>query len=192
MIAYNSNAHQILDVFTEDLLKLQSAERKDKLLRRIATTLTAVMHKRVHVDGLDANEEKIGTYSKGYMAVRTGEYQNSDKFTKGKNKGNVKNAGVSRKGIARKKYNRNSDTKVILSLTRQMEIDLSVCEQNPIQTSYGYAIGYQNDFNYNKLIWNEGRYNKKILTELSSKEEDIIDLIVTKELEDVRANSQIN
>lgn len=189
MIAYNSNASQVIGIMKDDLLNLMSKENTDKLLRRVATTLTAVMHKRVHVDGLDANENTIGTYSKAYMAVRTGVYKNSERFTKGKNKGNVKNAGISRKGIERKKYNRNSDTKVILSLTRQMEIDLAVCEQNPIQTSYGYAIGYQNDFNYQKLIWNELKYKKPILTVLSKKEELLIDEIVKKGLENDRRSN---
>jgi len=206
MIAYNSNASQVIGIIKDDLLNLMSTEKKDKLLRRVASTVTAVMHKRVHTDGLDANENPIGTYSKSYMAVRTGEYQNSEKFSKGKNKGKVKNAGVytkygvnvggrryfvniSDKGIARKKYNRNSDPKVILSLSRQMEIDLAVCEQNPIKTSYGYAIGYQNDFNYQKLIWNEEKYKKKILTVLSKKEEMVIDEIVKSELENDRRSN---
>lgn len=189
MIAYNSNGSQVLDIINGSILKLQSKEENDKLLRTIASTLTAQMAKRVHKDGLDANEKPIGTYSKSYMVVRTGAYKNADVYSRGKNKGKNKNAGISRSGEKRKAYNRTSDTKVILSLTRQMENDLSICVQNPIKTSYGYAIGYQNDFNYDKLIWNEKRYNKKILTELSEKEEDIIDALVLNAIENVKRNN---
>ncbi len=64
-----------------------------------------------------------------------------------------------------------------------MEQDLSVCEKEPIKTSYGYAIGYHNDDNYDKLLWNEERYGKKILTKLSKGEEELIYYIVQKELD---------
>ena len=189
MIAYNSNARQVLDVVNGSILKLQSKEENDKLLRTIASTLNAQMAKRVHKDGLDANEQPIGIYSKSYMVVRTGAYKNADTYAKGKNKGKNKNAGISRSGEKRKAYNRTSDTKVILSLTRQMENDLSICVQNPIQTSYGYAIGYQNDFNYDKLIWNEKRYRRKILTQLSESEENTITLLVNNAIENVKPNN---
>lgn len=207
MIAYNSNARQVLDVVSGSILKMQSKEENDKLLRTIASTLTAQMAKRVHKDGLDANEQPIGTYSKSYMVVRTGAYKNADTYSKGKNKGKNKNAGtytkfglkvsksksffinIEKEAINRKAYNRTSDTKVILSLTRQMENDLSICVQNPIQTSYGYAIGYQNDFNYDKLIWNEKRYKKLILSKLSPSEEKTIDLIVNNAIENVKPNN---
>ena len=59
-----------------------------------------------------------------------------------------------------------------------MENDLVVCEENPIKTSYGYAIGYQNENNYDKLISLETRYKKKILTKLSKTEESVKDEIV--------------
>lgn len=187
MIQYNSNGSEVFGVIVADIKKLLTKEENDKLLRKIASTLTASMTIRVHQEGEAADGSKIGTYSPEYMKVRTGQFANSETYKKGKNKGKTKNAGtVSRgdnKGSKRKKYNRTSDTKVILSLTRQMEQDLSVCEQEPIKTSYGYAIGYHNDDNYDKLLWNEERYGKKILTKLSKGEEELIDYIVQKELD---------
>ena len=172
MISYNSNGSEVFGVFTA-AGGLLPPEIMDKMLRTIASTLTAAIHDRVHVNGLDSNEQPIGTYTPEYMKVRTNTFKSS-KIVRGINKGQ-----------ARKKYNRTADTKVILSLTRQMEIDMSVCEQNPIKTDYGYAIGYQNDFNFVKMQENEKRYGKPILTKLSKKEEQIIDSIVEKTLNNV-------
>lgn len=166
MIAYNSNGKQVMDAIKMDIQKKLSIEESDKLLRIIASTLTGVMRDRVHVQGKDSNEQQIGAYTPEYMKVRTGNFQSS-KIVRGVNKGQ-----------ARKKYNRTADTKVILSLTRQMENDMSICERNPIKIPYGYAIGYQNDFNYDKLLWCEETYKKKILTKLSKNEEILVDEIV--------------
>lgn len=68
---------------------------QDKMLRTIATTMVAVMRKRVHEDGLDANGSPIGTYSPAYLIERQ-----------------------------KKPYNRTADPKIILSRTRQMENDM--------------------------------------------------------------------
>lgn len=206
MIAFNSNGKDVLDAIKADLKGKASPQETDKLLRTIASTLTGMMRDRVHVQGKDANENQIGTYSKSYMAVRTGEFKNAERFKKGKNKGKVKNAGyytkyglkiakdksvfinIEDKKIARKSYNRTSDTKVILSLTRQMESDMSVCERNPIKIPYGYAIGYQNDFNFDKMTWLEKKYKKQILTKLSKHEEQVKDEIVNNYLNDRTTN----
>ncbi len=172
MISYNSNGAEVFGVFTS-AGGILPPDVLDKMLRTIASTLTAAIHVRVHVNGLDSNEQPIGTYTPGYMKVRTNTFKSS-KIVRGVNNGQ-----------ARKKYNRTADTKVILSLTRQMENDLSVCEQNPFKTDYGYAIGYQNDLNFVKIQENEKRYGKAILTRLSKKEEKIVDSIVEKTLNNV-------
>ena len=166
MIAFNSNGAEVFGVITRDLTALKSPVENDKLLRKIASTLTASMSIRVHEQGKASDGTQIGTYSPEYMKIRTGQYKSS-KVVRGINKGQQ-----------RKKYNRTSDTKVILSLTRQMENDLSVCEQSPIKTTYGYAIGYQNQLNMEKLENLELKYKKKILTKLSKEEESLIELIV--------------
>jgi len=93
MIAFNSNGKDVLDAIKADLKGKASPQETDKLLRTIASTLTGMMRDRVHVQGKDANDNQIGTYSKSYMAVRTGEFKNAERFKKGKNKGKVKNAG---------------------------------------------------------------------------------------------------
>ncbi|MDR2003949.1 MAG: hypothetical protein LBQ74_13030 [Prevotella sp.] len=145
----------------------------DAMLRAVASNILPKMRKRVHVEGLDADGSQIGTYSAAYMKVRTGNYGNSGKkdsgfFTKGKSavydtksKKAVKYEANKKTGSSgssmRPKYNRGDDPKVILSLTSQMEQHLTV-----IQISDGYGLGYENEFDYNKAVWNETRYKKSI------------------------------
>jgi len=73
----------------------------------------------------------------------------------------------------RKKHKRTSDTKVILSLTTQMEQDFTLGEKNPepTKTATGYGIGWQNEFNADKAKWNEEHFGKKIF-ELTDKEKE--------------------
>lgn len=143
----------------------------DAVLSQVTTQLVPVMRKRVHEDGQDASGSQIGTYSREYMSVRTGIYKSNGVYKSGPNKGKAKPVGVftkgPRKGQERPKYNRTGDTKVILSLTRQTENDMKA-----IPTEIGWGIGYSNEDNYNKIIWNEKRYGKKILTELTEQEDE--------------------
>lgn len=64
----------------------------------------------------------------------------------------------------REKNNRSADTKVIVSLTRQLENDWAV-----MPTEKGYGIGFNNAFNVQKMRWVEEQKGKKIAT-LSEKE----------------------
>jgi len=171
MIAYNSSGKEVVNILEQDLKSLTAAQG-DKILREIAQALTSAIVIRVHQEGKAADGSKIGTYSPEYMRVRTGQ---------------VKQTKKEGKGAARKKYNRTSSTEVILSLTRQMEMDLTTCEQNPAKIPNGYAIGYQNNFNYDKAVWNEQRYNKKILTQLSKEEEALALLILENRINDIFA-----
>lgn len=145
--------------------RLNSFDKSD-LCKEVATNIVPLIRVRVHVEGKASDGSPIGTYSKGYMRVRTGNYPETI-VVKGKNAGQYRErkkkgqAGVFTKGRnqgqPRPTYNRSTDTKVILSLTSQMEQDLK-----PIQTDNGYGIGYSNEFNYNKAVWNEKRYKKDI------------------------------
>jgi hypothetical protein len=159
MTQYNSNVSIVVGSLKQKLIGLK--ENPDAMLRTVAFTVLPEMKKRVHVDGRDSTGNQIGTYSTEYMKVRTGDFGNSGRFSKGKKKGEVKDAGViSRgpgKGKPRPKYNRTADTKVILSLTRQMENDMSV-----LPSGTGYGIGYNNQDNFKKSQYNEATYKKKI------------------------------
>lgn len=169
----NISINNTLDVLSD---KLKSFDT-DRLLTEVAVNVLPVMRYRVHVEGKASDGSPIGIYSKGYMKVRTGNYPETT-IIKGKNAGQFRDkkkkgqAGVFTKGVnkgqPRPTYNRSTDSTVILSLTRQMENDMKV-----IKTDNGYGIGYSNQFNYNKAVWNEIRYKKNIWS-LSESESNII------------------
>lgn len=189
MINYNSNIKVVIQAKLEQIQALRN--NPDPILRTVAMAVLPELKNRVHVEGKDSSGGRIGTYSPGYMVLRTGAYQNADKISRGKNKGKLKNAGVfTKKGatfftqedaetvtskkafvkiesqnIARPQYHRSGDTSVILSLTRQMENDLSV-----VATGNGYGIGYINPLNLKKARWCELTYKKKILSKLTKEE----------------------
>lgn len=164
MIEYSSNIEVVIAAKLAQLAELQN--NPDPVLRTVAMAVLPALLIRVHTDGKDSSGNQIGTYSPGYMVVRTGAYKNAGTFAKGAKKGEQKDSGKNvSTGAPRPKYNRTSDTKVILSLTRQMELDTSV-----IQTPNGYGIGYLNSFNYQKALWCEETYKKPILTELTTDE----------------------
>lgn len=152
-------------------------EDKDKLLLTVATAMRSEMATRIHEKGLAADGNLIGIYSPAYMRVRTGAFGNN-LVSRGKNKGRGKKgqAGIQTKrkinvlgtsffeditseNIQRPRYNRSSDPKVVMSLTRQMENDFVV-----IPTDTGYALGYNNPFNLKKARWGENTYRKKIFS----------------------------
>lgn len=184
MINYNSNISVVVGARLAQLKELQA--NPDPILRTVALTILPELKHRVHIEGKDSNGEQIGTYSESYMQVRTGNYKNSDRFTRGDKKGLNKNAGTftdrkitldkktgvfsgeDKVGTARPNYQRSSDPKVILSLTRQMENDLSV-----IDTPTGYGIGYLNPFNMEKAMNCEKIYKKPILSKLTTGELDL-------------------
>lgn len=142
-------------------IQLMSIADKAELTKEVAVNLLPEVKVRIHQEGQTATGDEIGTYTNEYLKLRTGNYGNSDKKTKGKSKGELKNSGVFTKGVnkgsARPNYNRTADPKVVLSLTRQTENDFSV---QPTDVSFG--LGYNNIENYNKAIWNEKRYGKLI------------------------------
>jgi hypothetical protein len=190
MISVNSNINVIIKAKLEQIQALKN--NPDPILRTVALAVLPEFKHRIHVDGKDSNGGQIGEYSPGYMKVRTGNYQDAAKIKKGakagefkdkKKKGEAgkftdrtirlnKNTGVftgeDKTGTNRPTYNRTSDNKVILSLTRQMENDLSI-----IPTGNGYGIGYLNPDNFKKATYCEAKYKKKILTKLTKEEKDL-------------------
>jgi hypothetical protein len=170
MINYNSNISVVIKAKLEQIQALKN--NPDPILRTVALAVLPELKHRVHVEGKDSSGGQIGTYSPGYMVLRTGSFKNAGKISKGANKGKLKNAGTFTKGKSEEKagttrpqYHRDSDSKVILSLTRQMENDLSV-----VATGNGYGIGYLNPDNLKKARWCEETYRKKILSKLTKEE----------------------
>jgi hypothetical protein len=152
-----NNSAEVLNKIANSASKKLSKESIDQMLREIATTLAAEVRERVHEQGLDSTGQAIGTYSQGYMVKRTGSYKTKPK-----------------KDSKRVLYNRTNDTKVILSLTRQMENDFSTGAKNKnvSKISGGYGIGWKNEINFKKAQWNETRYKKKIFN-LTAQEKDL-------------------
>jgi hypothetical protein len=165
---------------------------KEYLLRPLAIETIPLMKERIHEKGQASDGSQIGTYSPEYMKVRTGDYGNSERFKKGKNAGKIKNSGTFiKKGAmfftqqdedtvtsrrvfirgnfgARPNYHRSTDTKIIVSLTRQLENDWAV-----IATNTGYGIGFNNVFNAQKARWVE-EHKSKIIFNLSAEEKQYI------------------
>lgn len=181
MIKFSSNISVVVKARLDQIQELKN--NPDPVLRTVAMAILPEVKHRVHVEGKDSAGQQIGIYSPGYMVVRTGAYKNADRVSRGPNIGKLKNSGRytdrtikldkntgvfsgdEKVGTARPRYNRSSDTKVILSLTRQMENDMSV-----IASGSGYGIGYLNPLNYQKAIWCEETYKKPILTKLTPDE----------------------
>lgn len=123
--------------------KLQVLKDKEYLLRPVAFGLIDKMTQRIHVDGKASDDEQIGNYSSNYLKVRQ-----------------------------RKPYNRTADTKIIVSLTRQLENDWSV-----IATDKGYGIGFNNPFNLQKARWVEERKDKEIFSLTTEEKEYAVDYL---------------
>jgi hypothetical protein len=191
---YNSNVSRIIGQMKAKLISLQA--NPDPMLRTVALAVLPEVKKRVHIDGKDSSGKQIGIYSPGYMVLRTGAYKNAGRISKGKNKGKLKDAGTftdrtiqldkntgvftgeDKVGKARPRYNRTSDTKVILSLTRQMENDLSV-----LPTGNGYGLGYNNPDNFKKSQWNEQTY-KKDIWKLTAEEKELAKKVAVEYVQD--------
>lgn len=125
--------------FTQDLeQRIAKLKDKDYLLRPVATELIPLMTRRIHQRGEASDGSQIGTYSSGYLKLRES------------------------------KYNRSSDTKVIVSLTSQLENDWSV-----IETERGYGVGFNNPFNLQKLRWVE-EVKGKVIGQMTEEEEKFV------------------
>lgn len=116
------------------------------MLRLVAVNALPQVKHRIHTEGRDASGGQIGTYSPGYMAVRTGKFKRGSKVTRGKNKGE-----------ARPSYNRTDDTKVILSLTSKMENEFVV-----IADGTRYGLGFLTTDSAQKARYCEATYQKTI------------------------------
>jgi hypothetical protein len=159
-------------------------------MRVVVVGLVGEVRQRIHVKGQKANGDQIGEYSNSYLKLRSGNYANAEVFTRGINKGKRKNAGFytertirldkatgvfsgeEKVGKPRVNYNRGDDPKVILSLTRQMEQDFVAIAEND-----EYGLGFNNQHNFDKAMWNEERY--KGVYQLSEAEIEFAEATIT-------------
>lgn len=185
MISVTTNLKVIVQAKLDQIRALK--ENPDAILRTVALAVLPEMKNRIHIEGKDSAGGQIGTYSNSYMAVRTGNYLNSKKTKTGefKTKKGKGEAGKFTKGTNTKifgtiveetpkaggnrpVYNRTADTKVIASLTRQMENDMTV-----LPSGRNYGIGYNNAENKKKSEYVEATYDKKIFTKLTKEEREL-------------------
>lgn len=138
-----------LPQLTADLVEgLDLLTNKDYIPRALAFDLLDSITQRVHIDGVASDGGQIGTYSRDYLSLR------------------------------QRKYNRSSDPKKIVSLTRQLENDWSV-----IATDNGYGLGFKNPFNLQKAEWVEEQSEREIW-DLTVSEQQLVDEIVQKLVDD--------
>jgi len=109
--------------------KLNKLKDKEYLLRPVCVDMIDLMTKRIHIDGIASDGSAIGTYNSAYLAYR------------------------------QKYHQRTKDTKVIVSLTRQLENDWAV-----VATKNGYGVGFKNKFNLQKARWVEQIKDKNIFS----------------------------
>lgn len=114
-------------VTTALLKKLEILRDPKPLLRPVAFDVLAMVTERIHEKGLAADGSQIGTYNSQYLKLR------------------------------QKKFKRNSDSKITVSLTRQLENDWAV-----IASPTGWGIGFNNPLNAQKMKWVEQQKNKRI------------------------------
>lgn len=170
MITIQSNASVVL---TSIIGKIRKIQNTDQVMRAVATNARAAMKRRIHIDGKDSEGKAIGKYSDAYMKLRTGNYSNAKRKTKKKDAGQfTKGKNV---GKPRPKYNRGSDTKVIASLTREMENDMVV-----VASQKGYGIGYLNAENFKKVGFLEHTYKKGIFQLTPDEKKQSIDTVKTE------------
>jgi hypothetical protein len=171
------NIRTNIPIVTASILKkLQTIADREYLLRPVAFDVIALMTERIHEQGKASDDLQIGTYSNGYMALRTGKFKNATKKTAGKftdktirlDKKTGVFSGEEKVGKPRPNFHRSDDTKVVVSLTRQLENDWSV-----IATEKGYGVGFLNPFNFQKAEWVEKTYNKKIFNLTKGEKEHV-------------------
>jgi len=128
--------------------KLDSLSNPEYLFRPVLFGLVDLMTKRIHNNGIAADGSAIGNYSSGYLKKRES-----------------------------KKYNRLEGSKVVISLTRQLEGDWNIAEESVIKTTKGYGIAFLTKTSFDKSQWVEATYKKKIFALTKTEREYAIDYI---------------
>lgn len=188
-VTVTSNAGDEFKKITLSMIGLSDNE----IFRPLMFDLIDMMKERIHRNGQASDESQIGTYSPGYMAVRTGIFATNETFKSGPRKGQNKPTGVftkgKNKGAKRPQYKRDGSTKIIVSLTRQLENSWIL-----IATDDGYDIGFSDGENKDPTKKFKTSYEKarlveevkgKVIFDLSPTELDYIDKFIDKKIEDL-------
>lgn len=163
MITVSSNIGQVAASLTSKLKEFQGSI-KDKVLRTVAITELAEVKVRIHQEGKKADDSQIGDYTNPYLKRRQ-----------------------------QKPYNRNSDPKIIFSLTRKMENEFVV-----IPTERGYGLGWLDSgggtgknsiSNFDKSQFLEERFGK--VYSLTGKEKSLINPVAERAVKEELSRLQL-
>jgi len=146
VISISSNLNEVT---TRLVAKLESVKdpngaAQDRMLRQVASDTLAQVKYRIHTDGKNSEGTPIGEYSNAYLKVRKS-----------------------------RKYNRGESTKVILSLTGQMENDFSIVSN----TAGRYGLGFKNTLNAEKAEWLQARSDYGRIYDLTEAEKEHANLV---------------
>lgn len=120
-------------------------------------SVLAAQKKRIFQDGKASNESKIGTYSTTPISI--------SKKSQAKQTGKTYFKGGYRQY---KSLLGKGASFVNLRNTDQMQMDLST----QVVGNNEFSIGFNNDFNADKMEWNEEKY-KKIIADTTVKEDNL-------------------
>jgi len=159
MLTLNSNLQTVFNTVSD---KVNSLSSSPEITQSAAENVVDLVRQRIHVDGLDADGDAIGSYTPCYMRVRTGAFKRDGlPYKSKKNKGKSMPIGLftkgKNKGQARPQYGLGTDTKVILTLTGGMRDDLSVQPSGA-----GFGIGFSSTDYSGRAVWLEEKYSKTI------------------------------
>lgn len=133
------------DNLQQTILKFDSLKTEPiQYMRPVVLVLAGQVRYRIHVEGEDASGDAIGKYSRQYLALRQ-----------------------------RPPYNRDSSSKMIWSLTRQMEQDFVPVAENDV-----YGLGFNNKHNFDKATWLEEKLHPGVYN-LSSSEINLVQETIT-------------
>jgi hypothetical protein len=134
----------LTQVIGDILGKFSELGNPEMVSRAVATAVMPEMRKRIHVDGKNSLNSQIGVYSNSYLRLR------------------------------QKKYNRSSDSDVVISLTRQLENSYIL---GGTETSYN--ISFSTPLSFDKATWMEEKYGK--IWDLTLEENAIVKLVANNE-----------
>lgn len=151
------------DIVIQKITDLTKFNRAVKIgVQSVLTT----QKKRIFVDGQDASNAKIGTYSTNPISIsKKNQSRNTGKtYFKGGYSEYKKDIG-------------KNDGFVNLRNTDQMNFDYQFFEIN----TNTFGLGFSNEFNYNKSQWMEAKYDKSIFNQ-STIEGNILDTVINFEI----------
>jgi hypothetical protein len=148
------------------LKKVTDMARFDRGVKVAVQSVLATQKKRIFVDGEDATNSKIGTYSTDPISI--------SKKNQSRNTGRTYFKG----GYAEyKSAIGKNDGYVNLRNTDQMNFDYQFFDLG----NSTYGIGFSNDFNFQKSGWLEKKYQKSIFNQ-SPKEGNILNTVIEYEI----------